>query len=89
MANSIPFNKLEVGKKYTFSTNYRGPIPVTIRSIQRIGPSVRTVEQVGPNSVIEHVSTTQHHPKYTMLARGGKRTTRRRHRKRQTRRASK
>lgn len=63
-------------------------MPVTIRSIQRIGPSVRTVEQVGPNSVIEYVSTTQHRPKYTLPARGGKRQTRRRHRKRQTRRKS-
>ena len=86
MASPVPFNKLEIGKKYMFSTNYRSTIPVTIRSIQRIGPSVRTVEQVGPNSVIEYVSTTQHRPKYTLT--GGKRQTRRRHRKRQTRRKS-
>jgi len=87
MANPIPFNKLEVGKQYMFSTNYRSQIPVTIHSIQKIGPSVRIVKQLGPNSVIEEVSTTQYRPKYTMLASGGKRQQTRRKRQ-QTRRKS-
>lgn len=84
--NSIPADKLEVGKLYLFSSKDMSPKYVIVHDVQKIGPSVRTIVhqdvQVNgkPASSIpwEYITVSRGVTYKPIPARrGGKRTTRR------------
>ncbi len=99
MAGPVDVSDLQVGEGYMFSTKYIPEEAVTILNIQRIGQSVQTIVQSRKSDGITahikpridkptYISMPKPKPKYISLSRGGKRQSRRRHRKRQTRRKS-